>query len=132
MYLSFLLLSALVGSTIGCSCIFPPSLSDSFAQTPIIFIGRVISTNVKQSNPFMGYADMTMEVEEAFKGTVAGAQITVRTNLQGAMCGFGAIPVDARWQLWLTESKSANICSRSTGDADRDLDELRKLSANSL
>ncbi|CAF4108492.1 unnamed protein product, partial [Rotaria sordida] len=82
-------------------------LADSFAQTPIIFIGRVIATNVKQSNPFMGYADMTMEVEEAFKGTVAGAQITVRTNLQGAMCGFGAIPVDARWQLWLTEKNNS-------------------------
>ncbi|CAF4918717.1 unnamed protein product, partial [Rotaria sp. Silwood1] len=78
---------------------------DDFARTPIIFIGRVIATSTTQSNPFMGYADMTMKVDEAFKGTVAGAQIIVCTDLQGSMCGFGAIPVGARWQMWLTETK---------------------------
>jgi len=41
------------------------TLSEDFAKTPIIFIGRVIN-KIPSSTPF-GKIEYTMEVEEAFK-----------------------------------------------------------------
>ncbi|CAF1217776.1 unnamed protein product [Adineta ricciae] len=78
----------------------------------------------------MGYADITMKVEEAFKGVTAGDEIIVRTSLQGAICGRSKTPVSQRWQMWLTENKGAHSCSRSTRDVQKDIAALRQL-ANS-
>ena len=66
----------------------PPSLSDDFVRTPIIFIGRVIATNTTQSNPFMGHADMTVEVEEAFKVSKKTNKILI-LNLTFYHSGYG-------------------------------------------
>ncbi|CAF1429212.1 unnamed protein product [Adineta ricciae] len=52
----------------------------------MIFLGRVISSTIKDSNLVMGYAQMTMEVEEAIKGTNIGHLIVIRSYLQGSMC----------------------------------------------
>jgi hypothetical protein len=60
MLLSFLI----IGSTISCKCRKDSTLSEDFAKTPMIFIGRVIN---KVPPILFGNVKYTMNVEEAFK-----------------------------------------------------------------
>ncbi|CAF1048999.1 unnamed protein product [Rotaria sordida] len=101
------------------------SLSDDFAQTPIIFIGRVVAKNNPSTSS--GGVQLTMEVEEAFKGTSPGSRIVVQTREHVVACGLGMIPVGARWQMWLSENGSTSSCTRSTSNIDTDRVELRRL-----
>jgi hypothetical protein len=65
MMYSVLLLFILIGSTFSCKCARPPTLSEDFAKTPIIFIGNVINKIPPADS--LGNIEYTMEVEEAFK-----------------------------------------------------------------
>ncbi|UJR12212.1 hypothetical protein I4U23_016389 [Adineta vaga] len=121
-----LLIFALIQSTIPCSCI-TLSIDVEFAQTSIIFIGRVVHTNIKDQNSIFGYAEMTMEVQESIKGTKVGEKIIVRSDLEESICGLGVIPVGSQWQIWLTMDNLIHLCSRSTYDAYKDIDILRNL-----
>ncbi|UJR19059.1 hypothetical protein I4U23_022190 [Adineta vaga] len=123
---SSLLIFALVESTTPCSCI-SLSIDVDFAQTSTIFIGRVLHTNIKDSDSIFGYAEMTMDVQEAIKGTKAGDKILVRSDLEKLLCGRGSIPVGSQWQIWLKTGNSIHLCSRTTHDAYKDIDILRNL-----
>ncbi|UJR18176.1 hypothetical protein I4U23_005076 [Adineta vaga] len=122
---SSLLLLICVQSILCCSCPLLP-IDVDFAQSPIIFIGRVIATNTQNSHAMMTYTKITMEVEESFKGVENGSQIVVHTEslLQGSSCYVGTISKGERWQIW---SPFLQFCSRSTRDVNKDLDILRNL-----
>jgi hypothetical protein len=74
MLLSFLI----IGSTISCKCRKDSTLSEDFAKTPMIFIGRVIN---KVPPILFGNVKYTMKVEEAFKVVRKGLYHVPKLNI---------------------------------------------------
>ncbi|CAF1301384.1 unnamed protein product [Adineta ricciae] len=124
LFKSLFLILIYVPSILSCSCI-SLSIDAEFYQSTIIFIGRIISSSIKDFNSVMGYAQMTMEVEESIKGIKVGDFITIQSYLEGSMCGMGSLSNGSRWQIWLTTDNFINLCSRNTQNVNKDIDILR-------
>jgi len=65
MMYALLLFFVLIELAVSCKCMTGSKLSEDFAKTPKIFIGRVINKVLPPTT--FGTIEYTMEVEEAFK-----------------------------------------------------------------
>ncbi|CAF3065809.1 unnamed protein product [Rotaria sp. Silwood2] len=100
-------------------------VKEDFNRTPIIFNGRILQ---KTSPKFSWDSyEFTVQVEQAFKGTLVGAHIKVITWKQESMCGIGQVSIGSRWQIWMDGNGMTSLCSRTTSNINENQLELQQL-----
>lgn len=123
---TLVLFALLCGSSAACKCMPPAAVSESYAATDAVFIGKAVHV-ANDANTLS--KTVRFQVKRVFKGLPCGLkQITVRTNRDSAACG---VPIERgqMWQIWTAKSGSellVNSCSRSTTAIKRDLQFLRQ------
>ena len=100
----------------ACSCLAPPAPKIALQQSAAVFAGRVASVQVEGNN-----RRFTFDVSQKWKG-VKGAQITVSTPAESAMCGIN-FDSDRDYLVYaFTNDKSGtlrvNLCTRTARLAD--------------
>jgi MYXO-CTERM domain-containing protein len=119
--LAFVVLSARDAS--ACSCIQPPSPAVALENSDAVFTARIERVATK------GYEkQVVMRVERTWKGSKAGASVTVLTGMGGGDCG---VPFKAgtTWLVYAGQHEGtlrASICSRTAllADAKEDIPAL--------
>ncbi|CAF4578323.1 unnamed protein product [Rotaria sp. Silwood2] len=87
-------------------------VKEDFNRTPIIFNGRILQ---KTSPKFSWDSyEFTVQVEQAFKGTLVGAHI-------------GQVSIGSRWQIWMDGNGMTSLCSRTTSNINENQLELQQL-----
>ena len=108
----------------ACSCLAPPAPKIALQQSAAVFAGRVASVRTQGNNQLF-----TFDVSQKWKG-VKGAQITVSTPAESAMCGIN-FDSDRDYLVYaFTNDQSGtlrvNLCTRTArlADAAKDVAEL--------
>lgn len=145
--LSFLLL-LLATSSEACSCVgFGPACTEAVSpRVSAVFLGTVVSisssfrlprsldTRELSASLFGGMVDVTLTVQEAYKG-VSSKEVVVSTNRAESACGF-PFKMGEQYVVYANEQKGklfTSICQRTLPAriVTKDLEYLRKLKDSS-
>jgi hypothetical protein len=134
--LTFVLLALLAAQPVrpayACSCVSPPDPATALADASAVFVGTVLSTEVRDG-PVMSSGDpvrVTFDVAQVWKGPTE-TPLVVITARDSATCGFGFQP-GAEYIVyaytWESSDLQTNICTRTAPSSSQTvLEDLRVL-----